>query len=222
MVRRHVLTTEAGADGEALGYGTLARFYWPLAGTEFMRVLARPITAAGVARAGLPTLSLAAWPVGMSLAFLLSSAVMSIQEVVVARLDSDVAQRRLARFAAGIGTIFTLILVIIAFSPLAEWYLGVLLDVPAAVQALALPTVRILVVLPLLFAARDFLRGVLIQRRRSGKVQAAMVANLAVLIVLLSVGILLGGISGALLAAVATLCAYLLEVVLLRWSAQDG
>jgi len=214
LIRTQILPTDAG--DHSLSYRSLARFYAPLAGTETMRVVSRPVTTAGIARTTDPTLSLAAWPVAYSAAWLISGAAMALPEVVLALARDEASQRRLRWFALGVGLGLTALLGLLAFTPLADWYFGALLDIPAAVQPLTVQAVRLMVILPLLFAGRDFLRGVLIRLRRSNAVQGAMASNLLMLILLLSVGVWLGQIVGALLAALATVAAYLFEVLVLR------
>ena len=89
--------------------------------------------------------------------------------------------------------------------------------VPADVQTLAIPTTGILVALPLLFATRNYLRGVMIWRRRTGVVQLAMFVNLSTLTIFLALGATFGGLMGVTVAAGATAGAQFLETASLRW-----
>lgn len=204
------------ADGRRMSYGAFLRFYLPLATTDTMRVLTRPVTIAGIARAGSSTLSLAAWPPAFGLVMLLSSSVMALQEIVLARLNDDASRRRLALFCLAVGAVFTGLLVLLTFTSLADWYFRTMLRLPPDVEALAIPAARIMAPLPLLFAARNYGRGVLIGRRQSGRVQSAMTLNLMALIVLLTLGGWANGWPGALVAAGATLGAQVIEVFALQ------
>jgi Na+-driven multidrug efflux pump len=142
---------------------------------------------------------------------------MALQEVVLALAGDEDNQQRLAFFALAAGVVFSGLLAVLAFTPLAHVYFRALLRTPTRVENLAIPVTRILAPMPLLFGGRNLLRGLLIGERRSGSVQLAMSVNLLSLIVFLALGIHFGRLAGALLAAWATLGAHLLEVVSLRW-----
>lgn len=216
LVREKVLTVD---DGRPMSYWGLYRFYLPLAATDLMRVLTRPVAVAGIARAAESTLSLAAWPPGLGLSSLLSSSLMGLQEIVVAQGRGSVMHRRIAIFALSVGAILTAIQALIAFTPLADWYFRRLIGVPAAVEALTLPIAQILTLYPLLLSARSYGRGILISRRQSSLVQNAMLGNLVALIVVMTLGVWFGPVTGAYLAAWGTLLAQAVEVAMLQWFA---
>ncbi|MBM4428792.1 MAG: hypothetical protein FJ026_00405 [Chloroflexi bacterium] len=205
------------ANCPPMDYRRLLYFYLPLAGTDMMRVLSRPVTSAGIARAANSALSLAAWPIASGLSGLLSSSVMALQEVVLARIDRAGSQRKLALFSAAVGLALTGLLGLLIVTPLARWYFGVLLGVPADVAAYAVPAVLILVPTPLLLAGRNLFRGLFISRRRSGLVQLGMFVNLFSLAAFLWLGLRMDNLQGVMLAAWATVGAEVLEVALLQW-----
>lgn len=218
VVKEKILPVRDNPDNNpAMGYLGLLSFYWPLAGTDFMRILARPVTTTGIARMPDPTLSLAAWPVASGLAQLVSSMAMSIQEVTLARIADEDSQRRLAAFALVTGVVLSGLLIVMSFTPVSTLYFEKIMAVPADVQTLAKPTTGILVALPLLFATRNYLRGVMIWRRRTGVVQSAMFVNLATLTIFLALGATFGGLMGVTVAAGATAGAQFLETTSLRW-----
>jgi hypothetical protein len=218
VIREKVMPVRANpTDDPVMSYSGLLRFYWPLAGTDILRITARPMTTIGIARLPDPTLSLAAWPVARSLAQLLSSMVMSIQEVTLARIAGEDSKRRLTLFALATGVVLSGVLVLVSFTGVASLYFGTLMAVPADVQALAIPTTGILALMPLLFASRNFLRGVMIWQRSTGAIQVAMFINVVALVVFLALGIYLGGLRGVIMAAWATIGAQFLETVSLRW-----
>jgi hypothetical protein len=217
-IREKVMPLRANpSDGPVMNYSGLLRFYWPLAGTDIMRIAARPLTTAGIARLPDPTLSLAAWPVANGLTQLLANMVTSIQEVTLARIAAEDGRRRLAIFALTAGVLLSGVLVLVSFTGTASLYFETLMAVPADVQALAIPTTGILAMMPLLFASRNFLRGVMIWQRSTGAVQLAMFINLVALLAFLALGIYLGGLRGVIMAAWATIGAQFLEIVSLRW-----
>ncbi|MDR5696602.1 MAG: hypothetical protein QN135_02655 [Armatimonadota bacterium] len=202
----------AGAR-ETLTMGDVARFYVPLATTDVMRVVSRPIVTAGVARAALPDISLAAWPVTSGFVHLLTAAVMAFQEMVVAVRDTA-GYRAVARFVTRTGVIFSAVLALVAFTPLADVYVVRILQLSAPLRDAVVTALRTLVALPALLALRNLFRGALIAGRRTARVQQAMAGNLVTLAVVLIVGAA-AAVPGIVLAAWATLIAQAAEVALL-------
>jgi Na+-driven multidrug efflux pump len=218
LIREKVLPVSANPDSNSVeDYAGLFHFYWPLAGTDIMRIAARPVATTGIARMPNPTLSLAAWPVASGFVQLLASMTTSLQEVTLARLSDERSKRRLAIFALGTGVVLTSLLVFVSFTGVASLYFESLMAVPADVQALAIPATGILALMPLLFAGRNFLRGVMIWRRHTGSVQLAMFVNLLALFIFLALGAWFGGVVGVIVAAWATVGAQFLETVSLSW-----
>lgn len=218
LVRDVVLLVPNDPPGTApLSYRRLFRFYLPLAGTDAMRVVSRPILTAGIAHMPNPTLSLAAWSVALGLSSLLSSFVMAIQEVTIAQVSNQPSERRLTNFTALIGVGFTGFAALIVFTPMANIYFVTLLQAPLQVVPLAISVSIILIPMALLFAARNFMRGMLIARRHTDVVQWAMLANLISLILFLVIGVIWDGAAGAIIAAWANLGAQVLELGVIRW-----
>ena len=216
VVRNEVLPVAQDPDSvQPLDYAGLLRFYLPLAGTDAMRVLSRPITTTGIARAPQATLSLATWPVAYGLSWLLSASIMALQEVVVARMGDEESRRHLRTFSVAAGLGMTALLGLSVATPTAGWYYRELLGVPPDVEALALSNLAYMLPLPLLIAGRSFLRGVLISRRETGLVQQGMFINLLSLVLLLVIGARWGVLQGVTVAVLATMLAELVEIVAL-------
>lgn len=196
---------------ERLAMGAIIRFCLPLSSTDVMRVVSRPAIVAGVARAALPTLSLAAWPVAHGLSQLIGSSTMAFQEVVVAATDNQVAYRRIRTFVLTCGVVFSALAALIAFTPAATWYLREVVHLPPELRPHVIDGLRLLVPMPALFAVRNLLRGVLIRQRRTILVQSAMMLNIGTL----ALGLILGvtvGLSGVAVAALGLLAAQVAEI----------
>ncbi|MDR7468431.1 MAG: hypothetical protein QN194_15625 [Armatimonadota bacterium] len=186
-------------------------FYLPLAATDLMRVISRPVTTAGIARAAAAGPSLSAWPVSHGLVMLVCSGVMAFQEMVVALAGAAPPERRVERFVMVTGAVFTVALAILAATPALSDYLTAVVRLPPDLRPLAIAGVRWMVPLPLLLAVRNLLRGILIHRRRTPWVQHAMTAYLVTLAGGLAMGVW-GGMTGVVLAAASTVAAQVVEV----------
>jgi hypothetical protein len=187
------------------------RFYLPLATTDLLRVISRPVTTAGIARAGAAEASLSAWPVAHGLVMLLCSGVMAFQEMVVALAGTDATERKVERFVGATGLVFSGVMAVMAFTPILGVYLAEVVRLPPDLRSLTAAGVRWLLPLPLLLAGRNLLRGILIHRRHTAWVQHAMTAYLVALAGALALGVW-ARTTGVILAAAATVVAQMVEV----------
>ena len=74
VVQTHIYGKDQPDDGGAdMTYSGLWRFYLPLAATDVMRVISRPIVVAGIARSAMSATSLSAFPVAFGLGMFFSS-----------------------------------------------------------------------------------------------------------------------------------------------------
>lgn len=168
--------------------GAILKFYLPLIWMQVILNAAPSVITGGIGRAGLPELSLAAWPVANSTANLVGSPLSMLQHTVTA-LGTGARTRRVYRFTVGAGLAGSAVLGLLGFTPLLDLYLRELLGLPAALVDLARTPVKILAAVPVLVGLRALLRGRLVASRRTGLV------GLAVTVYLLTLGALLPGLA---------------------------
>jgi len=204
-------------DGGRLAVRDLWRFYRPLAVTTILRQTTRPMLNAGIAAAEMARASLAAWPVAWGLSILIAGPAWSLQQLTTALASDEAAYRRVRDFSLVLSAGFSLVLGVVAFSPLYGWVMEGVYNLSPSLQALALPAVRLMVAYPLLMGAQSVLRGVLIRGGCTGIVREAMTVNVLVLGTTLAGGVLLTSVTGALLAAVAVQSGTLAELGWLLW-----
>jgi Na+-driven multidrug efflux pump len=215
-----------GANGpsssqEPLTLPVLWRFYRPLLATTILRQSMRPILNAGIAAAALPRASLAGWPVAWGFAILIAGPAWSLQQLTTALATDQNAYRRVRSFSLALSLIFTLVLALVAFTPLYGLVMGGIYNLSPELQALAQPAVQVMALLPLLMGGQSVLRGVLIRSGRTGVVRTAMMFNVGTLIVALVIGTTLLPTTGIVLAAVATLAGGVVELVWLYRRSQS-
>lgn len=207
-----------GDEGESAvpsSMGALIRWYLPLAATSMLVYATRPLMTAGIARGALPVASLAAWPVVSGTYSLLANGTRMVQQLTISLGQDAAARRTLFRFTVGVGIIFTALLALLAFTPLAGLYLETvagttLLDV-------ALPTLRVAVLFPLLAALQSGLQGLLIRSGQTVRVNAAAFVNSVVSIALITVMAPRLPFPGAPLASAAMTAALAAEVAVLAY-----
>jgi hypothetical protein len=193
---------------------SILRFCAPLAVTDVMRTLVRPVITSGISRALLPVASLAAWPVASNLVQLMGGAVMAFQELTVAVIDSRTTYLGVKRFVLLTGLLVMGVTALIALTPLLDMFLITIVRLPADLRPHVVVGTRLLIPMPLLYAVRNLLRGVLIQQRSTSSVQFAMTAYVVVMFAAIIVGVH-AQVTGVVLAALAGLGAQMAEVLVL-------
>jgi len=201
---------------EFLSWNKLLRFYYPLALTNFMTFIVRPVMSFGIARAAFPLESLAIWPVVTSLMFLFRSMALAYQEVAVSLLKkvSDIIP--LSRFASYLGLVLAVIFIFIAGTPLSNlWYkyaAGLENDL---LQLTRIPTLIVSIV-PTLTGLISWYRGILIYKNKTSVIANAVLLNSIILLTIILAGPYLVDVSGAIIAAVAYMFSMLIEAIFLK------
>ena len=200
---RELLATDGSesATGETLGYGAIARFYYPLALTSLIGVTVQPLLTFFMGRALAPIESLAVFPVVHALSFLFRSLGLSFQEAALALMGKRHEHfQELARFALTLGFASSAALGLVAFTPLASVWFGTISGLTPDLVTYALVPARMLVPLPALSVVLSLQRAVLIQGRRTHPITVATsieVAGIAILFVVFGWGLDFVGVTAA-------------------------
>jgi hypothetical protein len=200
---------------------TLAGFYYPLATTSVLTIVTWPLIAAGISRGPEPATSLAAWPVALSVLWLLTTPLQMLQQVAIAQAGRRDATRSVFRFGLMVGLFASLLLGAFAFSPLMRFFLEHVVVTARDVTPLVVWTVRILAPLPVIVASQSLLQGLLIARGATADVRLAIGVNLIALSLLLLAGVAHGRLPGALIGGVAMGGGLLAETAVLWWKARS-
>ena len=183
-------TAERDGEGEDQRLNPL-RFGLPLMFANFLGVGASLLFlyVAGLVPADLQDSSLAAYQEVRPLHWLFCSGAFALQSLVTAKVRAPEDERWMMRFGLIVGGALTLLLGLVAFTPLRTFVLVNLMgeDPDGRVLAFAIPALRIAAGLPILVALRFTVRGILISR---GKTRAITVANI-ILLALMSAAIVL-------------------------------
>ncbi len=201
-----------------LDFGSILRFYYPLALTSFIGLTTQPILTFFMGRAPAPVESLALFPVVMALYFVFGTLGLSYQEAAIALVGRKGEYRReLGRFAVGLAVAGSGGLALIAFTPLARvWFEGVS-GLDPAMAALAFVPAQVIAVAPALSVLLGFQRALLVQARRTRPITMATaieVTTIALLFPLFGWGLGLMGVTAAMAALV---CGRTLGVAFLWW-----
>ena len=181
---------------EPLTFHTFLDFYTPLAMTSLLNLLVQPIGSAALSRMPDALASLAVWPVVSGLIFMLRSLGFAYNEVVVTMLDEPRALYNLRRFAALLAALTTVLLLIIAVTPLAELWFRRLLALPPSLATRANWGLRIGLPIPGLTVLQNWYQGTLVHSRRTRGITQAMAIFLLTSSTILWAGVRWGQVTG--------------------------
>ncbi len=218
IVRTHIFTKKEAPDQSDadMTYSGLWRFYLPLAATDVMRVISRPLVVAGIARSAMSATSLSAFPVAFGLGMFFSSPMRACHEVVIALFQDERSYRALRRFVVISGAVLSLVMGLLVFTPLDRFYFTLLLGVPAEIKPLATLGAQFMVPFTFLLAWQNLYRGRLMKRHETRFIQYGMVVNLVSMLLALTIGVSVGLASGVVVGAASVVLAHAVEVVVLN------
>ncbi len=202
------------APGEELTMERFVRFYLPLSLTPLFLFVTMPLAAAAMGRMPRPLESLAAWPALNGLVLSVRSTGFALNEVVVSLLDRPGAAPALRRFAGRLGLATSLLLLVLAATPLGgAWFAGVAGLAPPLVL-LAATSLWIALPIPGATALQSFHQGAIVHARATRYVTESVLVLLATTGTVLALGVAWGGAPGLYVAMVA---ASLGNLAQLRW-----
>jgi O-antigen/teichoic acid export membrane protein len=112
---------------------------------------------------------------------------------------------------------FSLLLGVVAFTPLYGLVMGGVYNLSPGLQEVARPATQLMVLYPLLMGAQSVLRGVLIRGGCTGAVRTAMTAHVVALLGTVVAGVVFLPYSGAVVAAIAVMVGAVVELAWLYW-----
>jgi len=219
-ITRRLLTTATEFPAPSLHY--LWFFYLPLAVTSVLRQVIRPAINAGMALAPMAELSLAAWPVAFGLVSVFWGPTMGLQQITVALARDRDSWRTVSRFVLAAGLLLTAALGVLCFDPLLDVALRRLGGLSSQLAALAAPSTRIMVVLPLAYTFHALYTGLLVKEGHTSAVRTAKIVNLVVVLIALFLGLRLTRLSGSALGSIAITSGAMLEAIWLYWRARPA
>jgi hypothetical protein len=171
-------------------------FYLPLVLTSLLTLLANPIGSAALSRMPSPLVSLAVWPVVTGLIFMLRSPGIAFNEVVVALLDEPNSSTSLRRFTAWLSAVTTLLLLLVAATPLAHLWFEQVSALAPPLAELARLGIWIALPLPALSVLQSWFQGAILHGRRTRGITESVGLYLLTAGVVLAAGVAYGQVTG--------------------------
>jgi hypothetical protein len=171
-------------------------FYVPLVLTSLLSLLIEPIGSAALSRMPDPLLSLAVWPVVGGLIFMLQSAGIALNEVVVTFLDRPRAAAILRRFTLMLVVTTTTLLLIITATPLSLlWFSQVSALEPRLVE-LARTGLWLALPMPAVSALQSWFQGAILHSRHTRGITESVGIYMLVVGIFLFAGVAYGQVTG--------------------------
>jgi hypothetical protein len=199
LIVRPVIRAELGNRPDTkhpLTWPGLFRFYVPLALTPLLSLIVLPILSAGMGRMPRALDSLATFPALSGLIFILRSLGLAYNEVVVALVERPGARKSLSRFARDLALAVTMLLALVALTPLGDVWFRHLSGLPAELAALGAAGLVIAIALPALGVYQSWYQGVLVAQRKTRGVSEAVAVALVAVLATVATGVLWGKMPG--------------------------
>lgn len=167
-------------DGEGgSGDREVWKFYLPLIASSLLVSIGKPFINAGLARMENAAISLAAFSVASSVAWVIISPSQTIHMLTMV-FGRELPERALVRkFAASFAGISSALLAVVSFSPAGTWVLTRLISVPPENLAATLFSCRTLAVFPLIICWQEYNMGLLLLNRSTRLVSLGKGLNLS-------------------------------------------
>jgi hypothetical protein len=199
---KEVLNVE-DTENSKLSMRTVSRFYAPLAMTSVLSMGIHPFVTFFLSRSLLAVESLAVLPVVGSLVFIFRSVGLSYQEVNIALLGRGKHNFDILKsFAISLGTVVTLLITVMAFTPLADlWFINVS-GLTKELADLSYLPLKIMILLPALTLIMSFQRSTLVLGGKTGPISVSTAIELVVIVLVLFICIGIFNLVGVVAAAI--------------------
>lgn len=214
------------SDAPPLTFRGMLQIYWPLSIQSLLGHCLKPIIAGALSRGATAEASLAAWPVAYGTVSLFLSPITMLQQLAIAARNEE--RKVTLHFSVLVGGCTTLVLVLFAFTPLGGLYLTEIIGLHEPTLGLAVWVLRLMVPLPLLITAQNWLSGSLVRAQQTLPVQHAVLADVLGVTAFIYPTTLLLTVPGSTLAPIAVCIGMVLEVLILfralkhRWRWEGG
>lgn len=187
-----------------LNFRSISKFYFPLALTSILSLGVHPFVTFFLSRSYMAVESLAVLPVVSSLVFIFRSMGLSFQEVNIALVGKEKQNYRILRnFAVYLGLLVTVLISLLAFTPLADlWFINIS-GLSTELADLSYLPLKIMILLPAFTVLLNFQRSSLIINGTTGPISKATAIELIGIIVVLLVCVVFLNLTGVVAAAIA-------------------
>lgn len=194
LIHQHIMP--APRHQPVLTLASFLKFYVPLATTTTLSFFVSSLGSAAMSRMPNPLTSLAAWPVIYGLMFVLRSPCLAFNEVVIAVIDRPRAIQNLRRFARLLALGSTALALILAATPLADFWLGRVMALPPTLLQVSRIGLWLAIFIPLFALLQSWFQGIIVSSQKTRGVTEAVILYIAIIGLLLTLGINMQSFTG--------------------------
>ena len=180
----------------ALTLPSFLKFYVPLVFTSLLTLLVLPIGSAALSRMPVALTSLAVWPVISGLTFMFRSIGVAYNEVVVALLETPLSTQSLRRFTGILTAITTLLILIMAITPLSLFWFQVISGLEPELAGMGVTGLIFAIPTAGLAVLQSWYQGTILFGGRTRGITEAVVIFLVTCTTLLWAGVTWGQVTG--------------------------
>ncbi len=200
------------ADSE-LTFLQAATFFYPLILAAVLFSLTRPIMTAGMARSVDPAIALAAFSVATSLGWIIIAPCQNVHQATMVFVQERGGFAKVQAFARGFGLVGSIILTLVAFTPIGSWILVHLIAVSDQMVQPVLNALRILALLPMVLSMQEYFMGILLVNQHTRVVSLCKMANLTVVTIVVLIASTYFPTMGSMIGAAGQLAGFSAELV---------
>jgi hypothetical protein len=198
------LKEDAAPGYDKLTQKEILKFYYPLALTSIITLGVQPLVTFFMGQSRMALESLAILPVLTSFVFIFRSLGLSSQEVVIALLGKDgMNYGILKKFAVILASVLVGILIIIAFSPLADVWFNKVSGLSAGLTQFARIPLMVMSIFPMFTVLISFQRALLVDSKTTGPITSATIAEFGGIVIVLFICVKFLSLPGAVAATTA-------------------
>jgi Na+-driven multidrug efflux pump len=206
MTRKIILKlkTQTGETESVLTQRGIISFYYPLALTSLLTLGIQPFVTFFIGQSKMAIESFAVMPVVTSFVFIFRALGLSFQEVVIALIgDNKEGFLELKKFAIKLASFVALILMVIAFSPLAEIWFKVVSGLSDSLTDFARLPLMIMSFFPAFTVLISFQRAVLVQAKDTKQITYGTAIEFVGILIVVAICIKVFALVGAVAATIA-------------------
>lgn len=171
-------------EGPSMSPSRALWFFLPLAVASITSTFIRPVVNAGLARTVDPALALASYQVAWSFSYIFAAVAFNIHQLAIVFAKNTENRLSVFKFAMLMGGLGSLVLLIVAVTPIGPLALTRIIGVSDQIASEALGTIALLSLMPILTCISEYCAGLLIIANQTRYLTAGKLVNLFFIIAL--------------------------------------
>lgn len=202
---------DTSLDANKRSMKAIVSLYVPLAISTMITAVIEPTIQVAIARAPFAEISLAAYPVCVSIAWLSRTHLWNASSVVIARVKDRHSFKEVRRFMLTLACITTAFMVFIAMPWTSDFVFGTLTGLDGDIKTFATRGYLLLIFVPFFQSGRSLYHGTLVSQGATSGVQVAAFVRVGVLLVSLALLVTFAELPGLYLALICILLSEIAE-----------